>query len=117
MYFVTTCTQNSLDFFGKIHNDKMILNDAGEMVGNIWCSLLKRHHVELDTFQIMPNHVHLIIQIVNKPVGAGFMTACSGFMPTRLNKRRETMIRATTKVTPTLGDSILIVTSWARKQK
>jgi putative transposase len=32
LYFITICTQNREKLFGYIENNKMILNDAGEMV-------------------------------------------------------------------------------------
>lgn len=42
----------------------MILNQNGKIVKNIWESLPNHHSVELDAFQIMPNHVHFILHIV-----------------------------------------------------
>ncbi len=33
MYFITICTQDSLQLFGKITNDEMVLNDSGMMIG------------------------------------------------------------------------------------
>lgn len=84
-YYVTICTQNRVELFGKINNGEMILNKVGKMVKNVWISLPNRFSVKLDTFQIMPNHVHFIIEII---VGAGFMPARNtGFMPARKNNR------------------------------
>jgi len=38
----------------------------------VWETLPEHHPVLLDTFQIMPNHVHFVIAIVGVyPVGAG----------------------------------------------
>ena len=63
----------------------MILNDAGEMVVAEWNRIPERNdHVVLDKYQIMPNHLHGILQIIslengrNKPfengsVGTSFM--------------------------------------------
>jgi REP element-mobilizing transposase RayT len=72
-YFVTICTQNHECLFGEIRDGRMILNDAGRMVQSLWDEL-PRHfpNVELDTFVVMPNHVHGIIWIID--VGRG--TAC-----------------------------------------
>ncbi|MBD3315664.1 MAG: hypothetical protein GF344_07755 [Chitinivibrionales bacterium] len=65
---MTICTQDRIDRFGAIENGKMILNDAGKMVESVWDSLPERFPmVTLDTFQIMPNHIHAII-IINPPV-------------------------------------------------
>jgi REP element-mobilizing transposase RayT len=44
---------------------KMKLNKIGKIVDNIWNTLPDHHPVELDTFQIMPNHVHFILGIVS----------------------------------------------------
>jgi len=65
-YFVTICTQNKKCFFGNLVNDKMVLNDAGQMVNIIWNELAINYPgVNIDEFQIMPNHVHGIIVIDN----------------------------------------------------
>ena len=65
-YFVTICTQNKKCFFGNLVNDKMILNDAGRMINIIWNELpINYPGVNIDEFQIMPNHVHGIIVIDN----------------------------------------------------
>lgn len=71
-YFVTICTENRLCIFGDIvvgatrgSPTHMELNEMGKIIENIWESLPNHHPVKLDTFQIMPNHVHFIIQIVD----------------------------------------------------
>lgn len=63
-YFITICTQNRENLFGGIIGGKMILNDIGKIIEIIWNDLPQRFPIELDTFQIMPNHIHGIIQIV-----------------------------------------------------
>jgi len=70
-YFVTICTQDRECLFGYIVNDVMKLNEMGKIIENIWESLPKHHTVELDVFQIMPNHVHMIIKIVGGAPVAG----------------------------------------------
>ena len=65
-YFVTICTQNKLHLFGKIKKGKMILNDLGRMVQSVWFDIHNRFlNVKLETFQIMPNHIHGIVVIDN----------------------------------------------------
>lgn len=67
-YFITVCVQNRICLFGDIDQGEMILNGAGKMVQNIWDEIPKYYDgIEIDTFQIMPNHIHGIIVIV----GAG----------------------------------------------
>src|SRR3990167_1687244 len=72
-YFVTICTQDRKMLFGNIvgvgrdrpdnAKPEMVLNGMGKIVQSVWQSLPKHHTVELDQFQIMPNHVHMIIII------------------------------------------------------
>jgi REP element-mobilizing transposase RayT len=71
-YFVTVCAQNRECLFGDVVDGEMRLNDAGQMVQNIWNDLPARYpDVETDEFVVMPNHLHGIIVIVGAPlVGA-----------------------------------------------
>lgn len=62
-YYVTICTQNRKCIFGEIVAGNMKLNDIGKMIGNVWKTLPDHHHVKLDIIQIMPNHVHFVLQI------------------------------------------------------
>jgi REP element-mobilizing transposase RayT len=91
MYFITVCCKNMEHRFGKIENQKMILNDFGKIAYNEWLKLSERYpHVSLDTFQIMPNHFHGIIQISNvAPVGAGLAPALVGNNDKSLQGDRE----------------------------
>lgn len=62
MYFITTCTQHREHFFGHIENEEMILNDAGKMVDKWWQKIPEKFKdIELDVYQIMPNHFHAIV--------------------------------------------------------
>jgi REP element-mobilizing transposase RayT len=64
-YFVTICTKGMLEYFGRVQNCKMELNDAGRMVKK-WFNRIpdKYSSVCCHAFCVMPNHVHAIIQIV-----------------------------------------------------
>ena len=69
-YFVTVCTQNRRIVFGDIENNTMKLNQLGLIVEKKWKDIPKHFaNVQLDAFQIMPNHIHGILFIVND-VGA-----------------------------------------------
>ncbi len=64
MYFVTICTQNKKCYFGEIANDKMILNDFGKIAKTTLTELPNHYNnIKIDEFIIMPNHVHVIIEI------------------------------------------------------
>jgi len=72
-YFVTICTKNREEWFGKIENGQMLLSRCGEIVRICWDELVQHYmNCSLDSFVIMPNHVHGIIVIDNeKIVGNG----------------------------------------------
>ena len=66
--------------FGDVKNGTMIFNDAGEMVDAEWNLIPERYdHVVLDTYQIMPNHVHGILQITF--LANGMHTVGRGLVP------------------------------------
>ena len=65
-YFVTVCTHNRDCLFGKIANDEMFLNRFGRIIEEKWNNIPQHfEHIQLDAFQIMPNHFHGILFIVD----------------------------------------------------
>ena len=65
-YFITICTQDHHELFGKIVDSKMILNEYGKIVGKVLLKLPQRYkNIKLDKYIIMPNHFHGIIVINN----------------------------------------------------
>jgi REP element-mobilizing transposase RayT len=63
-YFVTICTKNRRNYFGKIVNSKMVLSDIGRIAEKIWQDIPSKFaNVKLDKHQFMPNHFHGIINI------------------------------------------------------
>ncbi len=72
-YFITICAKYRECIFGEIIDGEMQLNEMGELVQYEWYrSADIRCEITLDTFVIMPNHIHGIIHINNSsnPVGA-----------------------------------------------
>jgi len=66
-YFVTICTLNHNNFFGKIQNEKMVYSDMGKKCQH--CLVQIENHftnVKISEWVIMPNHIHFIIKIINK---------------------------------------------------
>ena len=60
--FITICTQNRRMMFGHIAGGKMALNDAGNIVQDVWYQIQGHFpHVITDEFVIMPNHIHGIL--------------------------------------------------------
>lgn len=81
-YFITICTQDRLDLFGEIVDNEMILNEVGKIVEKCWLEIPNHFpNLELDIFQIMPNHIHFIIRILDEEdIGGGIVGnrhACS----------------------------------------
>ncbi len=64
-YFITICMENRQQLFGVIENEKITLNDSGDMI-SFWWDEISNHFtgIELDDFIVMPNHIHGIINIV-----------------------------------------------------
>lgn len=81
MYFITICTHNRECLFGEIvgayghtplQQPVMQLNAYGEIVRNEWLKTPTiRPYVVLGEWIIMPNHIHVIIIIVARAMGAG----------------------------------------------
>jgi REP element-mobilizing transposase RayT len=63
-YFITIVTQERECLFGEIIDGEMQLNTAGELLTSWWHRLPgKFPSVSVDTFVVMPNHLHGIIAI------------------------------------------------------
>jgi putative transposase len=66
-YFVTLCTFHRECLFGEVVKGEMRLNAVGEIAYECWNAI--PHHfpgVELDSYMIMPNHVHGIVVITER---------------------------------------------------
>lgn len=63
-YFVTICSLNREYIFGEVIDDSMVLNKKGMVLKKWLLNLDGRFRIEISNYQIMPNHVHMIIKIV-----------------------------------------------------
>ncbi|MBI5436046.1 MAG: transposase [Nitrosomonadales bacterium] len=95
-YFITLCTQKRECLFGGVMGDVMQLNDVGRLVRNVW-DMLPDHYagVTLDTFVVMPNHIHGIVML--NDVGAQFIAP---------NNDDGAINRGTINRAPTIGEII-----------
>ncbi|MBQ7533960.1 MAG: hypothetical protein IJT45_09780 [Bacteroidales bacterium] len=67
-YFITICTKNREHFFGEIDNGEMVLSEIGKYVDICIKNIETLHeNVYVPIYQIMPDHIHLII-IMDNPV-------------------------------------------------
>jgi putative transposase len=63
-YFITLVTHGRERLFGEIREGEMQLNDAGQIVWEIWNSLPARYpQVSVGTAIVMPDHFHGIVNI------------------------------------------------------
>ncbi len=70
-YAVTICTQGGAFLFGHVSDGTMHLSAAGRVVERVWNRLPEHYpHVELDTFVVMPDHVHGVIVLADAPLCA-----------------------------------------------
>jgi REP element-mobilizing transposase RayT len=70
-YFVTICTRDREVWFGNVHEGRVILAPAGELVRSVWESLAARFAgLQVDEFVVMPNHVHGIVVLVGAQFSA-----------------------------------------------
>jgi REP element-mobilizing transposase RayT len=71
-YFVTICVKNKECFLADIVDGKIVLNEYGKIVESRLQWLKNQYrYVELDTFAVMPNHVHGLIKIIRNSVVTG----------------------------------------------
>ena len=63
LYFITVCTKDRLCLFGKIDNDVMNLNAAGQMIQK-WYFELEHKYSDIKCHEmiVMPNHIHFIVE-------------------------------------------------------
>jgi putative transposase len=65
-YFVTICTKSHTTVFGEVIDYQMHLSELGEIVNKCW-SEMPGHFptIKLDQFIVMPNHIHMIVVIMD----------------------------------------------------
>lgn len=65
-YFITICTENRRKILSDINDGKIVLYEYGKIIEQ---EILKtkeiRKNVAINNYIIMPNHVHMIIEIIN----------------------------------------------------
>lgn len=110
-YFITIVTKNREPLFGEISNGEVILYPLGKIVYEEWLRTpIIRSEIILDSFMVMPNHIHGIIQILDNdstkiPVGAhsrapllqrqtksvgSFVAGFKSIVTSRINEYRKT---------------------------
>ena len=68
-YFITICTLNHNNFFGKIINNQMELNQKGINTNNCLIHLpIRFKNIVIHESVIMPNHIHLLLELIQTNV-------------------------------------------------
>ena len=92
-YFVTICIWQRQCLLGDIEEGNMLLSRYGEVVDFNWFNLMRVYpHIKLDSFVIMPNHIHGIILIKNLDKRHGLSEIVRGlktFSSSRINQLRR----------------------------
>jgi len=69
-YFITLVLKDRPHWFGEIVNEKMHLSEMGRIAKEEWeqtPTIRPDMNIKLDTFQVMPEHFHAIIEIGKNP--------------------------------------------------
>ena len=117
MYFVTICTQNFVEWFGVVNNEKMDLNKMGEIANSCWTKIPNHFpNVELDEYIIMSNHIHGIIGINDISRDADHNES-NDKMKSRTNSRRDVACNVSTsnrmsKISPKPNSLSVIIRSF-----
>ena len=98
LYFVTICTQNREQYFGRVIGDKLKLSSIGDVALDEWFKtpgLRPDMNLELGEFVVMPNHIHGIIIIGKNQYNSDGLVRALG-IDEDTNARRDAMHRVST---------------------
>ncbi len=114
-YFVTICTYRCRQLFGKINNQKMILNITGMAARKYWLEIPDHFpQVKLDAFVIMPDHIHGLFWIVDRGSRGEKFFAPDAIAHTAKKRSRP---RGTSMTVGSIVRGFKIgVTKWVRKR-
>jgi REP element-mobilizing transposase RayT len=115
-YFITLCTQGRQCLFGNVAKGEMQLNYLGHVAFNCWEAIPDHFpHIELDTFVVMPNHLHGILVITDTFLGAWhcrvptteqFGKPVCGSIPTVIRSYKSAVSKSLNIIWHTKGQSI-----------
>lgn len=94
VYSITFCTHRRIPLLGEIIDGEMHPSEAGRIVESVWRDLPNHYpNIELDIFQLMPEHVHAQIAIIH-PRDATAMAEGQGLGPFPSPKGLPEIVRA-----------------------
>lgn len=97
-YFVTVCSYGDHCIFGSVVDGNVELTPIGQAVRSVWYALPDRFpRLVLDSFVLMPNHLHGIVGLVGEglalPVGTTPTPEAGGASPSRTASNKSAGVR------------------------
>ncbi|MDR3169538.1 MAG: hypothetical protein LBU27_07495 [Candidatus Peribacteria bacterium] len=68
-YFITICCKDHEEYFGRIVDGEMILNEIGMICDEEIQKLNERKTVDIHEWIVMPNHIHLLLCMHEQNMG------------------------------------------------
>lgn len=62
-YFITICTHNRQQILSELRRGGVLLRPIGKIAENEINELTKRYKITINNYVIMPDHIHMIIEI------------------------------------------------------
>jgi len=91
VFFITICTHRGAHLFGTILNGRMVTNQFGDIVWNVWRALPERFpQISIDTAIVMPDHFHGIV-VVHEALTKFGETEALAIPLTRGERRKMTL--------------------------
>jgi REP element-mobilizing transposase RayT len=107
-YFVTICTAQRTECFGKVINGKMHLSETGDIAYQMWHEIpVHFPFIDLDAFIVMPDHIHGII-VITGPVRTPLHVGALHATPLPTHRLNETM----SFISPKSGSLSVVVRSY-----
>ncbi|MGO9119202.1 MAG: transposase, partial [Desulfomonilaceae bacterium] len=117
-YFVTICTHDRKCLFGNISNGEMRLNEVGEIVQDVWLRTEQiRREISLDTFVLMPNHVHGVVFICDDAESPTRATRQSPLVRLRACSHREVEVLSRSALQPVTDCNCVAVRRGGEQQE
>lgn len=93
-YHITVATKDRIQYFGEIKDEKMILSEIGVFSETNFADIaVKIKHIEIGEHIVMPDHIHLIINMMGDDVGThlqarsyNHIAAPTGLQPLQKNQ-------------------------------